>query len=276
MSEPVSQPGSTVEGPKPARRLSALRRKVRNLYFGQSKGSKFFRIALLTFDLATILFFIVSSMSDVDAAWHWIDYPIAVIILLELGARLWIADRPMRYLTQFSSIADILVVISLLAPLVFSNLAFLRVVRMLRLLRSYRVLHELRDVSPFFARNEEIIQSSINLLVFIFVVTAVVYVLEGRINPNINNYFDALYFTVATLTTTGFGDITMTDTAGRLLAVIIMILGVALFLRLIQTIFRPAKVKYPCPDCGLNRHDPDAVHCKHCGHVLNIPNEGYD
>ena len=276
MSEPVSQPGSASQGPKPPRRLSALRRKVRNLYFGQSPSSKFFRITLLTFDLATILFFIVSSMSEVDAAWHWIDYPIAIVIALELGARLWIADRPMRYLTQFSSIADILVVISLLAPLVFSNLAFLRVVRMLRLLRSYRVLHELRDVSPFFARNEEIIQSSINLMVFIFVVTAVVYVVEGRINPNINNYFDALYFTVTTLTTTGFGDITMTDTAGRLLAVVIMILGVALFLRLIQTIFRPAKVKYPCPDCGLNRHDPDAVHCKHCGHVLNIPNEGYD
>ncbi|MGE3248086.1 MAG: potassium channel family protein, partial [Beijerinckiaceae bacterium] len=78
------------------------------------------------------------------------------------------------------------------------------------------------------------------------------------------------------LTTTGFGDITMTDTSGRMLAVIIMILGVALFLRLIQTIFRPQKVAYPCPDCGLKRHEPDAVHCKHCGHILNIPTEGYE
>ena len=136
------------------------------------------------------------------------------------------------------------------------NLAFLRVVRMLRLLRSYRVLRELREVSPFFTRNEEIIHSSINLFVFIFVVTAVVYVVEGRINPKINNYFDALYFTVTTLTTTGFGDITMTDTAGKMLAVIIMILGVALFLRLIQTIFRPQKVAYPCPECGLETPRP--------------------
>jgi voltage-gated potassium channel len=58
------------------------------------------------------------------------------------------------------------------------------------------------------------------------------------------------------------------------MTVLIMIFGVALFLRLVQTIFRPAKVNLPCPDCGLNRHDPDAVHCKHCGRLLNIPTEG--
>ena len=254
----------------------SLRRRLRNLYFGNGAVPRSFRIGLLIFDLTTILFFIVSSMADSAASWHWIDYLIAAMIALELAARVWISDRPWRYLTQFSSIADILVIISLVAPVFFSNLAFLRVVRMLRLLRSYRVLRELREVSPFFARNEEIIQSSLNLFVFIFVVTAVVFVIEGHINPNINNYFDALYFTVTTLTTTGFGDITMTDTTGRLLAVVIMILGVALFLRLIQTIFRPQKVKFPCPECGLKRHEPDAVHCKHCGHIVNIPNEGYD
>ena len=276
MSEPVHTPAPVPPTTPAPSGLSRMRRKVRSLYFSSGSGPRYFRIALLVFDLVTILYFILSSMADVGAAWRWLDFPIALIIAVELAARLWIADKPLRYLTQFSTIADLLVIISLVAPVLFSNLAFLRVVRMLRLLRSYRVLRELRDVSPFFARNEEIIQSSLNLMVFIFVVTAVVYVVEGRINPNINNYFDALYFTVTTLTTTGFGDITMTDTTGRLLAVVIMILGVALFLRLIQTIFRPQKVKFPCPDCGLSRHEPDAVHCKHCGHVLNIPNEGYD
>lgn len=256
--------------------MNNLRKRIRNLYFGSGTGSVVFRISLLVVDLITIAFFIVSSMIKPDAPWHWIDIPLAVYILLELMARTWISDRPAKYLMQLSSIADALVILSLLAPLVFANLAFLRVVRMLRLLRSYRVVRELREFSSFFARNEDIIQSSLNLFVFIFVVTAIVYVVEGQINDKINNYFDALYFTVATLTTTGFGDITLTDTAGRLLAVVIMVLGVALFLRLIQTIFRPQKVGYPCPDCGLQRHDPDAVHCKHCGVTLNIPAEGYD
>ena len=93
-------------------------------------------------------------------------------------------------------------------------------------------------------------------------------------NPAIHNYADALYFTVTTLTTTGFGDITLPGTWGRLLSVIIMIFGVSLFIRLIQVLFRPPKVEYECPDCGLRNHDADAVHCKHCGRVLHIAAEG--
>ncbi|WP_248304606.1 potassium channel family protein [Breoghania sp. L-A4] len=167
-----------------------------------------------------------------------------------------------------------MVIASLLASAFIGNLGFLRVVRMLRLLRSYHVLREFREHSAWFRRNEEMVHSAINLFVFVFVVTAVVFVLEGHRNPAINNYLDALYFTVTTLTTTGFGDITMTDSVGRALTVLIMVFGVGLFLRLVQTIFRPAKVVHTCSDCGLSRHDPDAVHCKHCGKVLNIPTEG--
>lgn len=79
---------------------------------------------------------------------------------------------------------------------------------------------------------------------------------------------------MATLTTTGFGDITLLgSTTGELLSIGMMLVGITLFLRLAQAVFRPGKVVYPCPQCGLQRHEPDAVHCKACGHVLNIPND---
>ena len=104
--------------------------------------------------------------------------------------------------------------------------------------------------------------------------TALVFALQFGRNPDIDGYVEALYFTVATLTTTGFGDITLNGTWGRLLSVFIMVVGVALFLRLAQTIFRPQKVHHSCPECGLNRHDPDAVHCKHCGETIKIETEG--
>jgi voltage-gated potassium channel len=96
------------------------------------------------------------------------------------------------------------------------------------------------------------------------------------VNPAIGNYADALYFTVTALTTTGFGDITLSGTAGRLLSVVIMIFGVTLFFNLARAVLRPAKVRFRCPQCGLLRHDPDAVHCKACGKLLNIPNEDAD
>jgi voltage-gated potassium channel len=101
-------------------------------------------------------------------------------------------------------------------------------------------------------------------------------VLQHETNDAINNYVDALYFTITTLTTTGFGDIILVGSEGRLLAVVIMIVGVALFIRLVQTIFRPNKVRHECGVCGLTRHEIDAVHCKHCGHELHIRTEGAD
>jgi voltage-gated potassium channel len=110
--------------------------------------------------------------------------------------------------------------------------------------------------------------------VFILITTALVFETQVGRNDEIRHYADALYFTVTTLTTTGFGDIVLEGTYGRLLAVLIMIFGVSLFIRLAQTIFRPHKVQFSCPHCGLSRHDVDAVHCKHCGEVLNIPDEG--
>ena len=46
--------------------------------------------------------------------------------------------------------------------------------------------------------------------------------------------------------------------AGKLTAIVTMIIGISLFVRLAQAIFRPAKVFFPCPQCGLQRHEPDA------------------
>lgn len=256
-------------------RLERLHTRINFLYNGSERPAIVFRYVLLFVDLGVILFFVLASFSEDDgAAVLLIDWLIAVWIFADLLARLFIVRNRWRFLFQLVTIADILVIASLVAAAFMESFAFLRVVRTLRLLRSFHVLKDLRSRYRFFAHNEEIIQSILNLTVFVFVVTALVFVFQVRGNAGVNNYIDALYFTVTTLTTTGFGDITLEGTSGRLLSVVIMIVGVALFLRLIQTIFRPAKVQYLCPDCGLSRHDHDAVHCKHCGRTVRIETEG--
>jgi voltage-gated potassium channel len=182
---------------------------------------------------------------------------------------------PLRTLVNPFNLADLIAILSLLlAPLLQGAMAFLRVLRTLRLLHSVKLITTLRSDLPFFRRNEEATLAAAQLLVFLFVMSGVVFETQHRTNHGIRNYADALYFTVTTLTTTGFGDVTLPGTTGRLLSVVIMLAGVTLFLRLAQALFRPMKVRYPCPACGLERHEPDAVHCKACGQLLNIPNEG--
>src|SRR5256885_17231815 len=70
----------------------------------------------------------------------------------------------------------------------------------------------LRIDSSFFRRNEEVIFAVVNLAVFIFVMTGIVYETQKSHNNQIAHYADALYFTVTALTTTGFGDITLPGT----------------------------------------------------------------
>ncbi len=254
--------------------MSRLLAIVDQLYNGRTRRAVRFRYGLLAFDVGAISFFVVASFLGDSPVISVIDVVLGVVLLVDYVARLAIARRKFAHVFQLASIADLIVIVSLLAPAVTENFMFLRVLRALRLLRSYRVLAELTRRHRFFVRNEDVLESVVNLAVFIFVVTALVYVFQVGVNPQIENYVDALYFTVTTLTTTGFGDIILVGTQGRLLAILIMIFGISLFVRLAQTIFRPAKVRHRCPSCGLGRHDPDAVHCKHCGTVLNIESEG--
>jgi voltage-gated potassium channel len=255
-------------------KASGFREKLQALYFGNDRRARRFRYGLIVFDVVTIGVFLLSSVAS-DAWWMIpVDLAIAVVLILDFAARLYAERDRRRHLLSLSTGADLIVIASLLLPFFVENLAFLRIARALRLLRSYHLLRDLRRDAPWFRRHEDIVQRTVNLGVFIFIVTSVVYVTQHKINPHVTNYVDALYFTITTLTTTGFGDITMRDPGGRLLAVVIMVAGVSLFLRLLQAIFRPTKVRFECPDCGLMAHDIDAVHCKHCGRILHIRDEG--
>jgi voltage-gated potassium channel len=252
-----------------------LRALLRHLYVADTVPAKRFRYGLLALDVASIAWIVAVSFLDPEPWVLAVDAAVGVVLLGEFVLRLTASGQPWRVALHPLNLADLLAILSLLlAPLLQGALGFLRVLRTLRLLHSVRLIATLRSDMPFFRRNEEATLAAAQLGVFLFIMSGLVYETQHRTNPGIADYADALYFTVTTLTTTGFGDITLPGTVGRLLSVVIMLAGVTLFLRLAQALFRPVKVRFPCPSCGLQRHDADAVHCKACGTLLNIPDEG--
>ncbi|MCB2092447.1 MAG: ion transporter [Alphaproteobacteria bacterium] len=255
--------------------MQNFHRTIRLLYRGQSQIARQFRYGLIAFDASTIIYFIAIAALPATAVITVLNAILGLLIFLDFSARLWISTNRRRELTRIYTLADIIVVASLLlAPHFTESLVFLRVLRGLRLIHAYHLLRDLRRESLFFRLHEDAILAAVNLFVFIFVTTSLVFVIAFNKDAGPVSYIDALYFTVATLTTTGFGDITMTTPVGKLLSVFIMIVGVALFLQLARAIFQPSKIRYKCPKCGLNRHEPDAIHCKHCGEDLKIETEG--
>lgn len=253
---------------------STLRNRIAELYDGDSTDSHNFRYALLLLDIITILFLIGSTFFYGHNVVEWFDALFGLYIAIDFAARLWIANKKSAFFISPLNIADLVAMVSFMAPLLGENFAFLRGLRVLRLLRSYRLQDRMRKDFLYFRQHEDVIMSATNLFIFVFIMTELVFVTQVHNNPHVQNFLDAMYFTIAALTTTGFGDVTLQGDAGRALSIIIMIFGVSLFLRLIQTMFRPSKVRFICGDCGLFLHESDAVHCKHCGKVLAMPSDG--
>ena len=259
----------------PSTTFSRFRVQLRRLFYGHRPVAVAFQATLLAIDIAAISYFIATSFVE-DASWlRVVDLLLGVLLALEFLGRMLAHRHPMAYLDNGAALVDLVVIASLFISALGANLGFLRVLRTVRLFRSYNLLGQLKKRIPAVRRNEEVILASMNLGIFVFVIASVVYVTERENNEKIEDFVDALYFTVATLSTTGFGDITLLgSTSGELLSIAMMFVGITLFFRLAQAVFRPSgKVLHPCPQCGLQRHERDAVHCKACGQVLNIPND---
>lgn len=253
-------------------KISDVQRGLRSLYYGNHPRAVQFQIVMAFLDLAILAFFLAGPYLREGTFYLLIDYGIAVFIAGELVVRALIAPNLRNWITRPMTWVDFIILATLLLPDLLSNFAFLRALRILTLTRSKLLKLLLRRTG--YGEWQDVVQACVNFLIFLFLVTGFVYSTFFYRVAGINGFVDALYFTVATVTTTGFGDITLPGTLGKITSIATMIIGISLFVRLAQAIVRPYKVTFPCPECGLSRHDADAVHCKACGHVLNIPDEG--
>ena len=245
------------------------------LYTGTSLRSVRFRYAFIAFDLATVAYFMAALPFEVTPVLRWVNLSIAAVILFDFVARLSINKEGWRYLFRVYVLSDALVLISLFFnPFFAVDLTFLRILRGLRLGHSEYLLTDLRRDFTVFRANEFVFVASLNLAVFLCVTIAAVYSFFPAIGRGVDGLVNATYFTATTLTTTGYGDILPQTNTAKLAAVLIMVVGATLFVNLVRAVFRPQKARHDCSACGLQLHDPDAVHCKRCGEILHIKTGG--
>jgi voltage-gated potassium channel len=266
-----SMPDAATEKDDRPTLLTRLRVRLRYLYHGTTPDAVRFQFALLIVDLVVIGFFIVTPILREQAIFLWVDYAIAALLFLDIAGRTLAATNARQRLRMPTVWVDILILVTLLVPNWLANLGFLRILRLWSLSRSgilwrplrHRGLDEWQDTA----------HALVSLLTFLFVTTGFIYTNYAYRGVGIDGYVDALYFTVTTVTTTGYGDIVLPGPWGKLTAIATMLIGITLFFRLAREVVRPGKVTHPCPQCGLPRHEPDAIHCKACGHPLRIPDD---
>jgi voltage-gated potassium channel len=113
------------------------------------------------------------------------------------------------------------------------------------------------------------------LFTIIFIYSGLIYQVEHPVNAEaFETFVDAFYFSVVTMTTVGFGDVTPISEVGRLLTVLMILTGIAVIPwqlgDLIKQLLKTAnQVENFCSGCGLPFHDKDAQFCKICGTQLD-------
>lgn len=192
------------------------------------------------------------------------------IFVLEYLLRLWCAENRLHYIVSVYSVIDLMTVVPFVIGVV--DVGFIRIFRWFRILRLIRFLENKKIWGNISSSDAPIlVRILFTLFSIIFIYSGLIYQVEHPVNPQeFNTFLDAFYFSVVTMTTVGFGDVTPITEAGRLLTVLMIVTGVALIPWQVGDLVRrlvksAAQIEVLCPGCGLELHDKDAKFCKRCG-----------
>jgi len=129
---------------------------------------------------------------------------------------------------KFSFIVSPMSIIDLLAILPYFRP--LRILRILLLFRLFKILRYTNSIQQFrhvfLEKKFEFLTLAIMFFMAIAFGSTIIFIYEGAgINPNIHNYFDAIYWSVITISTVGFGDISPITIQGRVATLFLVIGG---------------------------------------------------
>ena len=232
-----------------------------------------FNLSILGLILLSSAVFVAQTYSisqQLQASLKFIDLVILVTFTVEYLLRLWVAEKPIKFLFSFFGIIDLIAILPLFIG--WTDIRFIRVFRWFRILRIIRFWRIEKKILGFKTEDSIVfVRIFLTLFTLIFVYAGLIYQVEHQINSDrLENFFDAFYFVVVTMTTVGYGDVTPLSEAGRFMTVLMIFTGV-LFIpwqlsELIAQVVKTANsVEQQCVGCGLSRHEPDALFCKQCG-----------
>ncbi len=265
-------------------------RLYRIIFEADTPAGKAFDVALLLAIVASVVVVILDSVRSISARHsallYRLEWTFTILFTLEYLLRLYCVRRPTRYAGSFFGVIDLLSVLPTYLSLFLAGGQQLIVIRVLRLLRIFRVFKLARFLGHANILLAAMKNSTPKIIVFmgtvctiVVVVGTAMFMIEGDLE---GSHFDSIpqsmYWAIVTVTTVGYGDVAPVSVPGKILASGLMILGYAIIAvptgivsaELVQ--FRGRVTTRTCPSCLEPGHDPDAVHCKHCGTEL-LPEE---
>lgn len=256
------------------------------IFEADTRAGKIFDITLLIVILLSVVLVMLESVPRINQSHGQqlliLEWIITLIFTIEYFVRIIIVRKPWKYIFSFYGIIDFLAILPTYLSLVLIGSQSLVVIRVLRLLRIFRILkltrytHAGRTLArAIWASREKISVFIFFVIIMVVIIGTIMYLIEGE-NGGFTSIPISIYWSIVTLTTVGYGDISPVTALGQFLASFVMIMGYAIIAVptgiVTAELVNPTPVKSEkqiCPDCHHDKHDNDAEYCKKCGTKLN-------
>lgn len=258
------------------------------IFEAETPAGRAFDIVLLYLIAASVLAVMLESVSafrmrygEVLKALEWV---FTILFTVEYLARLWVSRRPWRYATSFFGLIDLLSCLPQVIALTLGTAQGFVVIRVLRLLRMFRILKMVNHI-----RGGRVILLGLRsalpkitvffeaILLFATLAGTLLYFVESdEVNTKFTSIPMSIYYAIVSITTVGFGDITVQTDPGRIITSFMILSGFAIIAVptgiVVADISRAEADMRPstdaCPGCGAHGHLQDAIYCRRCATPL--------
>ncbi|MEL6674343.1 MAG: ion transporter [Bacteroidota bacterium] len=273
-----------------AKGLIPSRDRLHEIIFeADTPAGKAFDVALLWVIILSLVLVMLESVEELNqrfgTVFFVLEWIITVLFSIEYALRIYVVTKPLKYVTSFYGIVDLLSILPSYLSLVFDGTHYLSTIRALRLLRVFRVLklasfmkESTILVTALRASRDKITVFLVAVLTVVMIIGSMMYWIEGGANSGFTSIPRSMYWAIVTITTVGYGDIAPATDLGQFLSAILMVMGygvIAVPTGIIGAEISQADRKsreklntISCQACSREGHDNDAVHCKYCGEVL--------
>jgi voltage-gated potassium channel len=257
------------------------------IYGTSTKAGRYFDLILLGVILLSVVLAMMETVTDFDFKYHselvFLEWIITGFFTIEYLLRIISINRPLKYVFSFYGIIDLLATFPMYLSFFYVGTSILSVVRSFRLLRLFKILNHPQFTSQSVQLRRALNASRGKIVVFIYfvliitiIIGSVMYLVEGK-QSGFTSIPASIYWTIVTLTTVGYGDISPVTPLGQFIASFVMILGYGIIA--VPTGIVTAELakkaqahsdstKPPCKDCGTEDYPDNATFCHNCGNSL--------
>jgi len=194
-----------------------------------TKNLGFLNLTIVVLSIYVLIALIIDTLFSLPSNIHdlllFIDDGICFIFLFDFFYRLYKAENKLSFMKWGW--------IDLISSI--PSLPFVRLGRLFRLIRLFRILRAFRSVKilvqHIFRNRVQGTMSAVAIITFLVVIFSSISILIVEKDPgsNIRTAEDAIWWSLVTVTTVGYGDKFPVTTEGRMIGVVLMFVGVGLF-----------------------------------------------